>query len=106
MGRDARGAAMTQQVYRHGKGRFVQGGVVVDHQFQPELVAAVFKQGNADQAAAMLAHEVDHFGGHVAGGSDEVALVLTVFVVHHDHELAVADVLNGAFYRMKHKRKI
>ena len=56
------------------------------HQGQPQLLAALAGQRQADQAAAVARHEVDVLGAHARGRHDEVALVLAVLVVHdHDH---------------------
>ena len=49
-----------------------------------ELAAAALRQQHAQQAPPVLEHEVDHLGGDLLGGADEVALVLAVGVVGHD----------------------
>ena len=51
-------------------------------------------QGEADQAAPVQGHEVDHLGRGQLGRADEVALVLAVLVVGHDDDLAVAQVVD------------
>ena len=52
------------------------------------------RQRQADQAAAVLGHEVDRVGGDVLGGHAEVALVLPVGRVDDDDHLAGPDVLD------------
>ena len=64
----------------------ISGLVLVHHQRQSQLSAALPCQRQADQAAAEAGHEVDVFGTHFGGGHHQVALVLAVCVVHqHDH---------------------
>ena len=48
----------------------------------------------------MLAHEVDRFGRHHLRRHDEVAFVLAILVVEHDHHLPGADLGNGRFDRV------
>src|SRR5581483_6787565 len=67
--------------------------VVVGHRAQPERVAALLGQAQADEAARVRRHEVDRLGGGELGGDHEVALVLAVRIVDDDDEAAVADVL-------------
>ena len=53
---------------------------------QPQLLAALARQREADQAAAVARHEIDVLGAHVVRGHDQVAFVLAILVVHdHDH---------------------
>ena len=40
---------MTKKIYRNGKGGFMQGCIVVDHQFQAELIATVVHLVNSGQ---------------------------------------------------------
>ena len=51
----------------------------------------------ADQAAAVLGHEVDGFGRDFFGGHGEVAFVFAVFVVDQDDHAALADFFDGFF---------
>ena len=56
------------------------------HRSQPQIVGPFFGQGQADQSAAELRHEVDGFGRDELGGQGQIAFVLTIFVVHNnDH---------------------
>ena len=69
----------------------VPNGVVVlvgHHGGSPSSSQPLRRQAQADQAAAVRGHEVDGLGRHELGGDGEVALVLAVLVVDHDHELA------------------
>ena len=62
--------------------------VVLGHRAQPELVAALLGQAEADQAAPVRGHEVDRLGRRELGGDRQVALVLAVGRVDDDDELA------------------
>ncbi len=59
---------------------------VADHERQPQLLAALAREREADQAAPVARHEVDVLGPHLGRGHDEVAFVLAILVVEdHDH---------------------
>ena len=62
-----------------------------------ELVAALFGERQADQAAAEFRHEVDGFGRDLFGGHGEVAFVFAVFVVDQDDHAALANFFDGFF---------
>ena len=85
-----------------GINRFAESGAMhrgVDwrHKRKVELVAALLGEREADQAAAVLGHEVDGFRSDFFGGHGEVAFVLAVFVVHEDDHATVADFFDGFF---------
>ena len=68
--------------------------VLVGHLAQPELVAALLGQAEADEPARVRDHEVDGLGRRELGRDRQVALVLAVLVVDDDDEAAGADVLD------------
>ena len=68
--------------------------VVRHHHREPELLEALLREREADQAAAVAGHEVDGLGRHLLGGDAEIALVLAILVVDEDHDAAGADVLD------------
>ena len=75
--------------------------VVLDHEIEAELVAEGGRHGQAHEAAAVMGHEVDGFGGRKLGGHGEVALVLPVLVVDQDDHLAFLDFGDRFFNRAK-----
>ena len=77
------------------EGRAVIRRVHRGHQRQGQLVAALFGQRQANQAAAVLGHEVDGFGRDLFRRHGEVALVLAVFVVHQHDLPPLADFFEG-----------
>ena len=87
---DSRARAL-EQVDRHGERRAVALGVVVDHHRQSQFVAAVAGERCHDHARRVADDERELLGGHVLRRHDQVALVLTVFVVDEHHHLAAAD---------------
>ena len=93
---DAGGHALAR-LDRDGERRAVRGLVAVGHLAQPEVVAALLGQAEADQPARVHGHEVDRLGRRELGRDRQVALVLAVGGVHHDDELALADVLDRLF---------
>ncbi len=84
---------------RDGECRLKRGLVAVRHLAQPELVAALFGQWKADQAAGVHGHEVDRLGRCELGCDRQVALVLAVGRIDDDHELPLADVLDRVLDR-------
>ena len=82
-GGDAGGDALAG-LDRDGERRLERRLVLGRHQVEPELVAALGRQRQADQPAAVLGHEVDRLGRDELGRHREVALVLAVLVVADD----------------------
>ena len=68
--------------------------VAVRHRLEPELVAPLLGQAQADEPAAVRGHEVDRLGRRELRRDGEVAFVLAVGGVDGDHELPGADVLD------------
>ena len=93
-GRDAL-ARLDRDGERGLEGRLVLGR----HEVEAERLAALGREREADQAAALAGHEVDRVGRRELGRDREVALVLAVLVVaDHDHP-AVPDVLDRVLDR-------
>jgi hypothetical protein len=76
------------------KGGLVARAVVAAHQAQAELIDARFAQRQADQAPAMLGHEVDRVRSRHLGRDDEIALILAVVIVDQDEHAAVAGFID------------
>ena len=77
--------------------------VLLGHLPQPQLVAALWREAEADQAATVGRHEV-HRGGCCKLGCDrQIAFVLAVSVVTHDHEAAGADLLDRLLDRRERR---
>ena len=85
------------RVHGFGEGRAVDGSVDRRHEREAKLVAALFGERHADQAAAVLGHEVDGVGSDFFGGHGEVAFVFAVLVVHQDDHAALANFFDGFF---------
>jgi hypothetical protein len=66
--------------------------VAACHRAQLELLAALGSERQADQPAPVRGHEVDRLGGGELGADHQVALVLAIFAVAHDHGAPDADV--------------
>ena len=93
-GRDA-GRRAVPGVDGHGERGALDLGVVRHHQRQLELVEPLAFERQADHAAGVADHERDRLGRHLLRRHDEVALVLTVGVVDHDHQLTARDRVDG-----------
>ena len=87
-----------RRVDRDGEGRLVRLGILLGHLGEPQGLAPLRHQREADEPTPVRRHEVDHLGRDRFGGADQVALVLAGFVVGDDHQLARADVRDGLRY--------
>ena len=88
-GRDAF-AGLDRDRERGAEGRLV----LVRHLAQPELLAPLGREAEADQPAPVRRHEVDGLGRDELRRDREVALVLAVLVVDDDDEPSRADLLD------------
>src|SRR5205823_1774834 len=86
------------RVDRHGEGGFVRLGVVLGHLGEAQSLTPLGQEGQADQPARVRRHEIDHLGRDPLGRADQVSLVLSGFVVGHDHQLAGANVRDRLLY--------
>ena len=66
--------------------------VVEHHRRQIQLSAALFGEREADQAAAILRHEVDRGRRRELRGHHQIALVLAVFLIDQDHHAPGLDL--------------
>ena len=94
VGRRDPGRDLAARLDRHRERGAERRGVVLHHEREPQLVAALLGQGEADEAAAVARHEVDGVGRDLLRRDREVALVLAVLVVDDDHEPALAERLD------------
>ena len=94
-GGDAGGAAMANQIHRHGERSFERGVVAFDHQAEVQFVASGLEKRRANQASSMGGHEVDHFWRCVPRGDQKVPFVFSILVVDHDDDFTLANGFNG-----------
>src|SRR5262245_16592360 len=81
--------------------RFKTFAVLTDHSFDAELLEAFGSHRHADQSAPVFGHEIDGRGRDKFGRHDQVAFVLPVRVVHHDHQLALLQIGGDGFDAVK-----
>ena len=103
-GGDAGGDALAR-LDRGGEGGFEAGAVGAAHRLQAELVDPLAGQRQADQAAAVLGHEVDRVGRRHLRRDDEVALILAVLVVDQDEHAAVARLVDDLLGARHHSAR-
>ena len=89
------GGAPGEKIDGDGEGGAEHRGVLLDLMVKAELLAAAYGERSAKLATGIGDHEVDMLGGDLLGRDDEVALILTVFVVDHDNKLSPAECLDG-----------
>ena len=70
-------------------------GVLNDHWVEPEFTGAFARDRSAEKARCVVQKERHLFGCGELSGHDQVALVLTVLVINHDDNLAVANRFDG-----------
>ena len=97
-GRDA-GRRAVAEVDGVGERGALGLGVVLDHERQVELVAALAGERRADDARRVAHEERDLLRRGELGRHDEVALVLAVLVVDDDDDLAPSDGGDGVLDR-------
>ena len=73
------------------------GAVAARHHRQIERIAAFLGQGQADQAARMLDHEVDGFWRDEIGGEHQVAFIFAVFLINQNDHAASAQFGDNFF---------
>src|SRR6266850_2037759 len=93
-GADAGGDAQAS-VHRFRECSSMNRSVYRRHEREVQLIAALFGEGKADQAAAVLGHEVDGVGRDLFGGHGEVAFVFAVLVVNEDDHAALANFFDS-----------
>ncbi len=87
------GGHAARGIHRDGEIGPIHLPVLRHHPLQTELLRALVRDRHADQAAAVHGHEIDRLRRGFLRRHDEVALVLAIRIVGHDHEPALRDVL-------------
>ena len=83
---------------RHREGSALRVGVVRDHRRKLHAVAGFFRNAHAHDPRAVANHLRHLFFGEAFGAENEVALVFTVFVVHHAEAFPARKALEGLFH--------
>ena len=65
------------------------------------MLTALMSKSKAYQTTCIGRHEINIFGTHTLSGNNEIALVLSVFIVHQYHHLSLANVVDDFFYRIQ-----
>ena len=86
---DAGGHAV-RGIDRDGEIGPIHLAVLRHHALQAELLGALVRDRRADQAAAVLGHEIDRLGRDLFRRHDQVALVFAIGIVGHDDDPAAA----------------
>ena len=93
-GADARGHA-NARIDRLAKGRSVHRSIDCRHQGQVQLVAALFRQRQANEPTAIFGHEVNGVRRDFLRRHCEIAFVLAVLVVHQDNHASLANLFDS-----------
>jgi hypothetical protein len=90
LGGDAGGEA--DAIVDRDRERGAEGRVVLrHHRVETQSAGRLGRQGRAQDAAGVADHERDLLRQRLGGRHDQIALVLAVGIVDHDHELAAGD---------------
>ncbi len=89
------------RIDRDGEGRAEGGGILHRLLREMEFFNSLRRQGETDQPAGMPGHEVDSRRRDMLSSHDEIAFVLTIFVIDKDDELSALDIPNGVFDAVK-----
>ena len=84
-------------LYRHGECRTVAARIDGGHRGQVELPDPLFGQTEAYDATASADHQGHLFDGHICRGKDQIAFVLSVFIVNQQDSAALAEAFCGSF---------
>ena len=98
-GADA-GGNPARRVHAHLEIGFERLAVLRHHPLDAQLLQPVGRGGHADQATAVLGHEIDCLGCGVFSGHDQIAFILAVGVIDDDDQLAFTQVLDHRLDRI------
>ena len=76
--------------------------VLLRHRPQPQIIGTLLGQGQTDQTPAILRHEVDRLRRNKLCSQSQVALVLAILVIHHDHHPTRLELRNRLCHVSKH----
>ena len=77
--------------------------VLRHHSLQAELLGALVRDRHANQAASVRRHEIDRFRRHFFRCHDQIAFVLAIGIVGHDHHAPFGDVAHHIVNRIELK---
>ncbi len=86
-------------VDRHHEGGALRIAHLVSDRGEHELLHPLRRERQADETTAVSGHEVDDLRRHLFGGANQIALVLPIFIVGDDDDLAAAN----RCYRVLHR---
>ena len=69
-----------------------------DHALQSELGGTFLSDRYADESPTVMRHEVDRLGCDLGGCHDEIALILSIFIIGDDDHPALAYFLDDLVY--------
>ena len=88
---DARGHAL-RRIHRDREIGPMHFAILRDHLLKPELFRALRRDRHADQTAPVHGHEVDRLRRSLLRRHDEIAFILSIGIVGHDHNPARGDI--------------
>ena len=91
------GGATVQEIHGDRERSAQHAGVCLHLTLQFQFFGTAHGNGSAEYTASVLKHEVHLVFGNEFCCSDEVAFVLAVFIINHNHEFAFLEVYQSIF---------
>ena len=82
----------------YGKGCLVVVGIVRYHLRELKPCAQLCAHGHTDKTSAVHCHKIHVFRGGILGGADKIALIFPAFIVCHQYDFSLAQVVQYFFY--------
>ena len=76
-----------------GEGRTKHRGIVGHLMHEVQFGTALLSDRATQDTSSVLQHKIDFVRRDLLRGDDEIAFVLTIFIVHYDDELSLAKVV-------------
>ena len=98
--RHSRGASL-EFVDSYCERRAKHGGIVGGLRFQRQLLATGHRQWSTQHSTGVFKHEIHLLRSDFLRSHDYITLILAVLVIDHYHHFALAEIVDGTFYRIE-----
>ena len=97
------GCHSARRVYRNGEVGPLRLAILRHHSLQTELLRPLVRNRHANQTATMRRHEIHRLRRHLLRRHHQIALVLAVRIIGHDHDASLGDVAHHIVNRVELK---
>jgi len=99
--RNARRHALGYGIDRNRKIGFMPGSISLNHGVKLQLPGTIHSDGDTEQSARLSGDKIHHFSCHVIGRGNEIAFVLTVFIIDYNDHPSLPDIVNSLIDRIE-----